>query len=244
MALLTSLKRQAREAARFLGLDVRPNSLYSRSDWRLLRFLELNSVETIVDIGANRGQFALDVLDSGFSGRVVSFEALPTIHEELKRNSLKYAGRWRVAPRAALGSHEGFTEFHVTRNFQSSSILEPSQMLQNLGSHLEELESIEVPCTTLDSFFDGCSSLGTFLLKLDVQGAEARVLEGGTTALRECCGIMLELSLVSLYEHQPLAAELDRYLTERGFVLWDFDPVYRAPESGRLLQYDAIYFRS
>ncbi|MEO0461134.1 MAG: FkbM family methyltransferase [Myxococcota bacterium] len=243
MSLKEQVKERVRELSRYLGIEVRRNGVNVRPDLRFQRFLQGHSIQTIVDVGASRGQFAIETLARGFTGEIVSFEALPGVHLELQEHAKQFKDRWTVAPRTALGREHGVTAFHVTRNRQSSSLLVPSSDLQRMSANLEQTEVIEVPCTTLDRFFPNTDELGRFVLKLDVQGAEMSVLEGGLNTLSACSGVLIELSLVPLYEGQPLASDLDSFLRSEGFSAWDIIPFYRAPESGRLLQYDAIYFR-
>ena len=78
----------------------------------------------------------------------------------------------------------------------------------------------------------------------DVQGGEKKVLEGARESMSLFSGVLLEMSLQPLYDGQPLARELDDWLLKQGFELWDILPVFRDAQTGRLMQYDGIYFRA
>lgn len=98
---------------------------------------------------------------------------------------------------------------------------------------------------TLDNMWgsvvpDHCRSV---FLKIDVQGYEDKVLEGAKNALTKIRGIQIELSLVPLYEGQLLFDDLYRIITGYGFGLHAFSPVYSDSMSGRLLQFDGVFFR-
>jgi hypothetical protein len=100
-------------AGRRLGLEIRRNGPSARDELRLAHFLRQQQVELLFDIGANRGQFAQSMFDAGFGGRIVSFEAMPTAHEDLSRLASLNAA-WDVAPQGALSDQSGEIQFHVT----------------------------------------------------------------------------------------------------------------------------------
>ncbi len=56
--------------------------------------------------------------------------------------------------------------------------------------------------------------------------------------------MQIELSLVPLYESQLLFLDMLDYITNLGFELWDISPGFRDRQSGKLLQFDVIFFRS
>ena len=80
-------------------------------------------------------------------------------------------------------------------------------------------------------------------MKLDVQGFEHKVLQGAGQVLRRVAGIQLELSLVPLYDGEHLFHPMLHDLEERGYELWSVIPGFVDPDTGRLLQLDAIFFR-
>ena len=239
------MKKTAKRLLQTVGIEVQRSNLYSRDDLRLQKFFDIHEIDTVLDVGANKGQFALELLNSGFKGKVVSFEALPDVYEQLQQNAAEFGERWTVAPRCALSDEKGTVEFHVTHNLASSSMLAPSDILVSADERFTAKQVIEVDCDRLD---DMIGPLGinpdNLFLKLDVQGGEKKVLAGAPDMVSKARGILLEMSLRALYDGQPLAGELDLSLVDMGFELWDIQPMYRDPHTGRLDQYDAIYFRS
>lgn len=240
-----ALQLKVRDLFRKAGIDIRLNDMNNRSDLRFLHFLKTQNITTVLDVGANRGQFAGSLLESGFDGHVVSFEALPEIYDELKRNAARFGRQWSVSQRCALSDRNGTTHFHITHNLSSSSILAPNDALQAMGRPLEQREVIEVDCKRLDELYQPTHEVkGKIFLKIDVQGAEALVLAGAKGLMPHVKGVLLEMTLMPLYEGQPLADAVNNIVTSLGFALWDTVPVYRDAKSGRLYQYDAIYFRT
>jgi FkbM family methyltransferase len=235
---------KVRDAARRLGVEVHRSNLYSRDDWRMIRFLEHHEINTVLDVGANRGQFAKGLFQSGFTGQIVSFEALPHIFEELGEAARAYGESWTIAPRCALSDEEGTVQFHVTKQNSSSSMLKPAELSCDMSGIFSVTETIDVDSRRLDRLVEeiGINSTNIFL-KLDVQGGEKKVLEGATELMPHVRGVILEMSLQSLYDGQALANELDDILIEQGFKFWDSQPVFRNTQTGRLIQYDGIYFR-
>lgn len=60
---------------------------------------------------------------------------------------------------------------------------------------------------------------GASFLKLDVQGAGLDVIRGASEVLKSALVVQIEVEFLPLYEGQPLFAEIDQAMRERGFVL-------------------------
>ncbi|MER9651411.1 FkbM family methyltransferase [Mesorhizobium sp. M0199] len=240
---LDSLKLRARNAARRVGLEIKPSNLHSRFDLRLVELLKAKQATVLLDVGANRGQFATEILKSGYGGTVVSFEALPHVYQELSASAAAFGKRWVVAPRAALSDSEGHVNFNVTKNFASSSLLQPTSYMLGKGEPLTILETIEVPTRRLDSLVRTLGLVDeSFFLKMDVQGAEHLVLAGAPEIIKRSVGVLLEVHLVDYYEGQPTWKQLDDIMTSNGLRLWDVHPFLRGVH-GRLEGMDIVYVR-
>jgi hypothetical protein len=81
------------------------------------------------------------------------------------------------------------------------------------------------------------------MLKIDTQGYEDRVLRGASGMMDRIVGLQVVLSLVPLYEGQLLFENLLEQIKSAGFELWGLWPEFTDPQSGRLLQVDATFFR-
>jgi len=105
-------------------------------------------------------------------------------------------------------------------------------------------ETINVDSRRLDRLVADIEINSTnIFLKIDVQGGEKKVLEGATELMSQIKGVILEMSLQPLYSGQVLAEELDGMLLGQGFRFWDSQPVFRDVQTGRLIQYNGVYFR-
>jgi hypothetical protein len=81
------------------------------------------------------------------------------------------------------------------------------------------------------------------LLKIDVQGYEKQVLDGAQRILATCRAVMLEMSLIPLYDGEVLAREMWGLLDAQGFDVWNLEPGFRHPQTGRMLQVDGCFVR-
>ncbi len=241
------IKTAIRAAFRKFGLDVQrysppvfPVSPLSPIISSLHRF----GIDLVLDVGANRGQFASEIRRGGYTGNIVSFEPLSEAHGDLLQASHGDAN-WEVYPRCALGDQVGEVEINIAGNSLSSSILPMLESHQNAAPASVYQGKEITPTNTLDAIAE--QYLGTSrapFLKIDTQGFEWQVLDGAKTTLPKMRGVLVELSLVPLYEGQHLWLELIKRLEAAGFVLWGFKPVFHDPHDGRTLQVDGIFFRN
>lgn len=204
----------------------------------------LPEVELVVDVGANVGQFALVARHRWPKARIVSFEPLPECAAQLRA---VLAGDDRVDCRVlALTDHAGTGTFHVTGAEDSSSLL-PVARRQVEEFDTAEARTVEVPTARLDDALpeaDLPPAGSPVLIKLDTQGTELAVLQGGEAVLARATHLLVEVSFVELYEGQADAAALTRHLVERG---WDLTSVYDVKTSrrtGEPLQADALFTRA
>jgi FkbM family methyltransferase len=168
----------------------------------------------VIDVGANRGQFALFALHRFPRAMVHAFEPLPAAVAVFRRVTEPSA---RVTLSAvALGAAPGRLTMHVTNEDDASSALPLTpEASARLGLH--EVARVEVPVTALDLAFPAPPSRPC-LLKLDVQGGELEVLRGAERLLASVDEVLTEVSFVPLYVGQPLADDVIAFLAERGFV--------------------------
>ena len=229
---------------RRLGVEAHRANPMTMWQLRLPRLLAQWEIATVLDVGANDGGYASDILEGGFPGSVISFEPLPQAWASLEARTRGFAGRWRVAPRMALSNENGQAAFHEAGNSVSSSLLAMTEVHTDAAPASRTVNVIDVPTSRLDDVLPSLGASGPMFLKIDVQGAERLVLEGAAASLQgPIVGVQLEMSLSSLYEDQPAASDLDALLRAQGFECWDMLPGFRDPKTLRLLQYDGVYFR-
>jgi FkbM family methyltransferase len=198
-----------------------------------------HAITHVLDIGANKGQFALALRRAGFAGDVTSFEPLPDAHDELLRVA-KNDARWHIAPRAAVGAKAGVAQINVSQNSHSSSLLPVTATSTTAAPSSAFIGTVETPVIALDGY--ALRDAATFI-KVDTQGFEMEVLKGSTKLLKTAKGVQLEMSFTPMYEGAPDFETLYKFMIDRGFVLWGMDTAFRDPKTRRLYQVDATFFR-
>lgn len=201
--------------------------------------IRLCAANTLLDAGANKGQFSLAFRALRPRAHIIAFEPLPTAADIYERLFAR-DGLTRLQ-RVALSSSEGAAQFHVTDRTDNSSLLRPGKG-QERAFGVHSAQTIEVPVKRLDECVDISCLAHPILLKVDVQGGELGVFEG-CDALAEVDFIYVELGFVELYDGQPLFREVSEYLARRGFTIAGvFDQIVTA-EFGPT-QVDALFKRT
>jgi FkbM family methyltransferase len=210
---------------------------------RLMTAIHAFDIDLILDVGANEGQFAIELREGGYQGRIVSFEPLAQAFEKLSTLS-RHDHAWSVHPRCALGDRMGEIDINISANSVSSSILPMLASHSAAAPQSAYIGRERVPLITVDSIAqDYLARSRAPLLKIDTQGYEWQVLDGAMASLPKVRGIQMELSLLPLYEGQRLWRECVERLESAGFVLWSLEPAFVDPINGRTMQWNGLFFR-
>lgn len=240
---MRSLAQGFQRALRRMGIDLRRYDAAASESGRLASMLDAHGVDLVFDVGANTGQFAIELRDAGYKGKLVSFEPLSSAHSLLQQASRWDAG-WIVAPRCAVGAHEGEVAINIAGNSVSSSVLGMLEQHTAAAPSSAYVGSERAPLCRLDSVAGQfLRDAGASFLKIDTQGYESQVLDGARDLIGRVKGLHLELSFVPLYEGQVLYPELVTRLEKEGFCLWAVWPGICDPQNGRMLQVNATLFR-
>jgi FkbM family methyltransferase len=146
---------------------------------RLRCFVRPNS--TFLDVGANIGLMAIPVLQSCPSCSVVSFEPSPTSLPFLRKTAAgsAYTSRWTIIGKA-LSNRTGTAEFFV--GGPKHDLFEGLKS----GARIEKSACVDVPVSTVDREWAGLGKPDVSVMKIDVEGAEALVLQGAPELLKVC----------------------------------------------------------
>jgi FkbM family methyltransferase len=210
---------------------------------RIAASLSFFDIDTVIDVGANVGQYGASLRASGFGGRIVSCEPLSDAVVRLQRRAAKDAS-W-TAIRTAVGASPGTLEINVSANSYSSSVLPMTSAHTGAAPGSEYVGAESVPVTTIVDLVaaQGIDPERTWL-KIDTQGYEAQVLAGAGPLLGSFAAVQLELSFVPLYDGQALFDELVGRLNEAGLTMFGLDAGFSDPRTGRTLQCDGVFVRA
>lgn len=222
-----------------LGVDVKMTD-----EEVLLKQIKYNNIDLVFDIGANTGQFSIMFFKLGYYGKVVSFEPLSSAYKTLKERSRKFSN-WTIAEQCALGDADGEIEINISKNSISSSALQILDEHISAAPKSEFIGSEKVKVYKLDTIFDNyIIDEKNIFIKIDTQGFEEKILNGASESIKKAKGLLVETSLVPLYEGQALFPIIYERITKQGFELTGVQPAFINKETGRVLQIDAIFFRA
>jgi len=234
----------ARYAKRFFntfGFDVVRLSNKPQTTWLGLRSQHF---DTILDVGANTGQFARLATHWFPKAHLICFEPLPGPFLELQQWAESVNAQIDVH-NLAIGAESGTVMMH-----QHSSSSPSSSLLASTDDQLERYpetrEQCETPVelTTLDAAIkNNYGNLsGRTLVKMDVQGYEELVIAGATSVLSKAEACILEVIQDPMYEQQATFDSVYRKLTELGLrYAGNLDQQYA--EDGRVVWLDAVFIR-
>ncbi|WP_166564749.1 FkbM family methyltransferase [Emticicia sp. CRIBPO] len=221
-----------------INIQKRPAGVF-----RPAALLEKYEINLLLDIGANVGDYANTIRSLGYNGDIYSFEPLKDAFEKLKKRS-GHDDQWKVF-NIAIGDFDGKSEINVASNSESSSILDMSPNHLKSAPQSVYTRREEIIIKKLDTLFEEkvLDIQRNIFLKVDTQGFEKRVLEGGLNSMSSIKGIQLEMSLIELYEDEPLMVEMINYLSDLGYRLCFLEPVFSDPNTSQLLQVDGVFYK-
>ncbi len=209
---------------------------------RLVRSLDACGIDTVLDIGANVGQYGLTTRRAGFQGRIISCEPLTGAYAELRRRAEGDAA-WTTV-NSAVGREPGEITINVAANSYSSSVLPMTDAHLTNAPGSEYVAEEKVRLTTVRELVDEYAvDPSSTLLKIDTQGFEAEVLAGAGDLVEVFAALQLEMSFVELYSGQQLFDETYAQVQEWGYRLHALEPGFSGTD-GRLLQVDGLFVRA
>ena len=139
--------------------------------------------ETFIDVGANEGLYTLlAAARVGKSGKVIAIEPSPRELNRLRANIARNSFKSRVAViDQALSNEAGWAEFAVANEAHSGQ----NAFLDIVARNIAINEVRPTPLLTLDMIAARLGSRIVDFVKIDVEGAELEVIEGGLSVLEQ-----------------------------------------------------------
>lgn len=185
---------------------------------------------TCFDIGA-RGGITGDLRPISSGVRAFGFEPDETECNRLNDEKKTQSRRWRelrYVP-TALGSQVSKQSLNLYRARGCTSILEADRTRAAWFSRADYYEpqgTAELTILPLDSAIDTFNLPFPDFVKIDVQGYEMEVFNGGARALENVMGIRSEVSFMQMYEGQPLFSDITTKLATFGLVPASFEELH------------------
>jgi len=204
----------------------------------LIDFIEDRKIDVVIDVGANVGQFGESLRAGGYRGKIVSFEPIESAFQAL---SIKAAadGNWEVH-HCGLGAASGAATLNVSELSVFSSILGMTSVAGLHDSRMAVDHTEQIPIQTLDQVAAGLS--GRMFLKIDTQGYERQVIEGGQQTIPRMMGILMELPIIHVYDGEWQFHEALKFMAETGFVPAQIQPVnYHGADNVSAVEFDCLF---
>ena len=193
---------------------------------------------SVVDVGANRGQFSLVARRCFPEATIIAFEPLSGPAERFRR---VFAGDPHVSlHQHALGPQNTMSTMHVSSKDDSSSLLPITSRQSSIYPGTGESSTSTVRVRRLVDCLRAGELKPPVMLKLDVQGYELEALTGCEELLDSFSYVYAEGSFVELYQGQVLADDLIDWLRRHRYRL---SGVYGVnyDEQGRAVQADMLF---
>jgi len=205
---------------------------------------------TFIDVGA-MGGIPLKWNKILNAMRIIAFE--PDVREFYK---LKNSENIRYLNYALHNKSEDL-KYYLAKGSGKSSIFRPNIELLSQYENVQRYQVIKEDnilarrVKNLDAIVEEESILDADFIKLDTQGSELLILQGGQEKLvPKIFGIQTEVEFIQMYENQPLFRHIDEFMNDRGFQLidirrqyWKRKDYYNYSGKGQLVFGDALYFK-
>jgi FkbM family methyltransferase len=210
----------------------------------VVRLLKGQGISGIVDCGAYYGHLSRTYAQKFPDAIIYAFEPVPESFRELQLRSEPFP---RIKPfKQALAQKSGKRRFFETVTPACSSLsLATKEGLRYHHQDYPYKQEYEVEVTTLDHWWKSESCPPIQFIKMDVQGGELEVMKGATQLLKNA-GVLLiqaEVAFFQQYAQGCVFTDLDQFLRDRGFCLYQFYELWTASD-GRLGACDALFINS
>jgi FkbM family methyltransferase len=207
----------------------------------LMDFLASREITTVFDVGANMGQFADSLRKKGYRGRIVSFEPIKQVFEQLEAKARRDP-LWTVH-NYALGAQAGQATINVSSASVFSSILGQRHAATAHAAVSANVRAENIVVSTLDDVFAEFATENCFL-KIDTQGFERQVIAGASRAMRSLRGLQMELPVIHLYENVWTLSQAIDQMADQGFVVSQVEPVsFHSLDGCAVIELDCIFRR-
>lgn len=172
---------------------------------------KIDNINTIIDIGSNKGQFSTLVRSFFPNAKIYSFEPqkkyLAIQKKILKKKNIRYFN-------IGLGNKKSLKKFFITLREDSSSFLKPTK-INSKNYKIKKIKKINID--RLDNLINTKKIKKSILIKIDVQGYELEALKGAIKLLKVADYLITEISYQKIYDNQVSNIDLLNFLKQQNF---------------------------
>ena len=231
------MKNLIKKITRFFGIELKkykPKPNY-------FDFIKSLNIKTIIDIGANTGQFAKEIRTKLPNAKIYSFEPLKEVFDNLNENFARDT-KFK-ALNMALGDKKQEVEINKSSYLPSSSILEMTDVHKTLFPHTKDHTKELAKIDRLDDVVRDLKIEKEILIKVDVQGFEDKVINGGIQTFQKARIIIIETSFKNLYFGQPTFETLYQKLKFLDFSYFGSLQQKINSKTGEIISEDSIFLK-
>lgn len=202
-----------------LRLGLKPAIDYAESRSRLLGVRDLE-IRTVFDVGANVGKMSRLYRRTFPAAKIYSIEPVPSLHQKLSNWASTQNGQVETM-NVALGRAPGTATMYWNLSHSGGSTLVDPEVNQNSvrpNAGSATVSPIQVRVETLDLLAKRVQLRDEILVKIDVEGLDMEVIEGGMELLRRASAVIVEIGLPEAPTGRPSFGEFVKVLGELGYM--------------------------
>ena len=236
--MLKKLARFVQQFFSLFGYIIEKKEKFIKNDPN--NWLQKLEIKTVLDIGANNGQFISYIRKFLPFAVIHSFEPINSCFNSLQLLSMKGLTLYNYG----LSDVEGETEINISKNLVSSSIFGANDILTDTYPDAMFIGRETIKLIPLDKILKEVSLEYNVLIKIDVQGYEEKVIKGGIETIKKASAVLIEVSFRQLYSSQWLFDDVYRSLVDLGFVFNGLLEQFENKESQLPIYADALFVRN